>query len=40
MVLFYPKPHNWTDGCIAMWNYEIEDLFSKVLVGTPITILP
>jgi murein L,D-transpeptidase YafK len=40
VVLFYPKPHNWTDGCIAMWNFEIEDLFSKVFVGTPISILP
>ncbi len=40
VVLFYPKPHNWTDGCVAMWNFEIEDLFSQVFVGTPITILP
>ena len=40
VALFYPKPHNWTDGCIAMWNFEIEDLFSRVQVGTPVTILP
>jgi len=40
IALFYPKPHNWTDGCIAMWNYEIEDLFARVSVGTPIRILP
>jgi murein L,D-transpeptidase YafK len=40
IALFYPKPHNWTDGCVAMWNYEIEDLFSTTSVGTRITILP
>ncbi|MBI5569818.1 MAG: L,D-transpeptidase family protein [Desulfomonile tiedjei] len=40
IALFYPKPHNWTDGCIAMWNYEIEDLFAQVNIGTPIKILP
>ena len=40
IALFYPKPHNWTDGCIAMWNFEIEDLFSRVRVGTPVTIVP
>jgi murein L,D-transpeptidase YafK len=38
--LFYPKPHNWTDGCIAMWNFEIEDLYARVPLGTPVTILP
>jgi hypothetical protein len=40
IVLLCPKPHNWTDGCIAMWDFEIEELYSKVPVGTPITILP
>lgn len=40
VVLLYPKPHNWTDGCIAMWNFEIEELFSLVSVGTPVTIIP
>ncbi len=38
--LLYPKPHNWTDGCIALWNFEIEELFSQVPLGTPVTILP
>lgn len=38
--LLYPKPHNWTDGCIAMWNFEVEELFSAVTVGTPVTITP
>jgi murein L,D-transpeptidase YafK len=40
VALLYPKPHNWTDGCIAMWNYEIEELFSLVPIGTPVTIVP
>jgi hypothetical protein len=38
--LFFPKPHNWTDGCVAMWNYEVEELFAQVPVGTPVRILP
>jgi len=40
VTLLYPKPDNWTDGCIAMWNFEIEELFSKVSVGTPVVISP
>jgi murein L,D-transpeptidase YafK len=38
--LLFPKPDNWTDGCIAMWNFEIEDLFSLVTIGTPVSIVP
>lgn len=38
--LFFPKPHNWTDGCVALWNFEVEDLFLQVPVGTPVHILP
>jgi murein L,D-transpeptidase YafK len=38
--LMFPKPHNWTDGCIAMWDFEIEELFSKVNIGTPVIIHP
>jgi murein L,D-transpeptidase YafK len=38
--ILYPKPHNWTDGCIAMWNFEIEELYRKVPVGTPVSIVP
>ncbi len=38
--LLYPKPHNWTDGCIAMWNFEIDELYSRVSVGTPVSIRP
>lgn len=40
VILHYPKPHNWTDGCIAMWNFEVEELFSRVGIGTPVRILP
>lgn len=40
VALLYPKPHNWTDGCVAMWNFEIEELFSLVPVGTPVVIVP
>ena len=40
VILHYPKPHNWTDGCIAMWNFEVEELFNRVGIGTPVKILP
>jgi murein L,D-transpeptidase YafK len=40
VVIMCPKPQNWTDGCVAMWDYEIEELYRRVPVGTPITILP
>lgn len=39
-MLLFPKPHNWTDGCIAMWNFEIEELYSLVPLGTPVSIRP
>jgi len=31
---------NWTDGCMAMRNADIEEIYSKVEVGTPIMIKP
>ncbi len=31
---------NWTDGCIALRNADIEEIFAKVDVGTPIMIKP
>ncbi|MEW6533511.1 MAG: L,D-transpeptidase family protein [Thermodesulfobacteriota bacterium] len=40
ITLLYPKPHNWTDGCIALWDFEIDQIFPKVSLGTPVTILP
>ena len=31
---------NWTDGCIALNNHEIDELLSYIKDGTPIVILP
>ena len=31
---------NWTDGCIALDNADIDELYSVVSLGTPVTILP
>jgi murein L,D-transpeptidase YafK len=31
---------NWTDGCIALTNREIEEVWRLVPVGTPIVIEP
>lgn len=31
---------DWTDGCIALSNAQIEEVWRLVPVGTPITILP
>lgn len=33
-------PGDWTDGCIALANAEIEELWSLVGDGTPIEIVP
>jgi murein L,D-transpeptidase YafK len=34
-------PHyNWTDGCIALSNHDMEEVWEAVDVGTPISILP
>ena len=33
-------PNDWTDGCIALTNAEIEALWRVVKTGTRITILP
>jgi len=29
---------NWTNGCISLKNEDIEDLYSYITIGTPITI--
>jgi murein L,D-transpeptidase YafK len=34
------EPGDWTDGCIALSNAEIEELWSLVPDGTPIEIEP
>jgi murein L,D-transpeptidase YafK len=31
---------DWTDGCIAVTNSEIEEIFKLVPVGTPVDIQP
>jgi len=33
-------PGDWTDGCIALSNDEMEDLWSLVPDGTPVEIVP
>ncbi len=35
-----PNPANWTDGCIALNNTDVEEIFSVASLGTPVTILP
>ncbi len=40
---FLGRFHNltdWTQGCIAVNNYEIEEIYAAVKDGTPIEILP
>ena len=32
--------HDWTDGCIAVTNEEIDEIWKLVSVGTPIEIKP
>lgn len=31
---------DWTNGCIAVTNEEMDDLFKHVKIGTPIQIIP
>jgi murein L,D-transpeptidase YafK len=31
---------NWTDGCIALENTDIDEIYQVVSLGTPVTILP
>lgn len=30
---------DWTDGCVALTNRDMDDLFGRVAVGTPVTIV-
>lgn len=32
--------HDWTDGCIAVTNEEMDELWRLVKIGTPIEIKP
>jgi murein L,D-transpeptidase YafK len=36
---YYPLM-NWTDGCIALDNADVDEIYSVVSLGTPVTILP
>jgi len=31
---------NWTDGCIALDNDDLDELTTVLSLGTPVTILP
>lgn len=31
---------SWTDGCLALRNSDVEDLYRKIVVGTPIILKP
>ena len=31
---------NWTDGCIALENADVDEIYRVVSLGTPVTILP
>ena len=31
---------NWTDGCIALDNADVDEIYSMIAIGTPVTILP
>jgi len=33
------KQSNWTDGCVAVPNHVMDELFAAVPVGTPVTIV-
>lgn len=35
-----PNPVNWTDGCIALNNEDVDELFSVAMIGTPVAIIP
>lgn len=34
------KRRDWTDGCIAVQNHEMDEIWRTVRTGTPIKILP
>jgi murein L,D-transpeptidase YafK len=36
----YTLMHDWTEGCVAVTNSAMRDLWSAVNVGTPVTIEP
>lgn len=34
------RVHDWTDGCVAVTDREIEEIWKLVDIGTPVEILP
>jgi murein L,D-transpeptidase YafK len=34
------RAYDWTDGCIAVTNAEIEEIYPQIRVGTPVEIRP
>jgi len=37
---FIAQRFNWTDGCIAVSNSDMDEIWQAVNVGTPIEITP
>jgi len=35
-----PEAMNWTEGCIALANNDVDELYSIVALGTAVTVLP
>jgi len=35
-----PGSRNWTAGCIALANADVDEIFSVVALGTAVTVLP
>jgi hypothetical protein len=33
------RKHDWTNGCVAVTNAEMDEIFQRVTVGTPVTII-
>jgi murein L,D-transpeptidase YafK len=36
----FQRMFDWTAGCIALTDQEVEELYNSIEIGTPITILP
>jgi len=36
----FQRWHDWTNGCIGLTNYEIDDLYRHTPIGTPIEVKP
>jgi murein L,D-transpeptidase YafK len=34
------EPQNWTEGCIAVRNHEMDEMFTLIALDTPIEIKP